>query len=70
MGNRRFAQISTSNEDEEALQRPLEESPPRRKRLKRIKLPEDEVEPKEEPPQQTKNKNNKSNKKEKENEPS
>ena len=66
MGNRRFAQISTSDEDEEAPRRPSEESPPRRKRLKRIKLPEDEAEPKQEPPQQIKNKNNKSNKKEKE----
>ena len=70
MGNRRFAQISTSDEDEEAPRRPSEESPPRRKRLKRIKLPEDEAEPKQEPPQQIKNKNNKSNKKEKEKEPS
>ena len=46
MGNRRFVQISMSEEDEEEPQRPLEESSPRRKRLKRIKLPEDEVEPK------------------------
>ncbi|KAK9983538.1 hypothetical protein SO802_033063 [Lithocarpus litseifolius] len=68
MGNRRFAQISTSDEDEEAPRRPSEEGPPRRKRLKRIKLPQEEAEPKEEPPQQTKNKNNKSNKKEKEKE--
>lgn len=73
MGNRRFAQISTSDEEEEAPRRPSEErleSSPRRKRLKRIKLPEDEDEPKKEPPQQTKNKNSKSNKKEKEKEPS
>ena len=46
MGNRRFVQISMSEEDEEEPQRPLEESSPRRKRLKRIKLPEDEVKPK------------------------
>uniref|UniRef100_A0A2N9FSL2 Uncharacterized protein n=1 Tax=Fagus sylvatica TaxID=28930 RepID=A0A2N9FSL2_FAGSY len=35
MGNRRFAQISTSDEEEEAPRKPSDESHPRRKRLKR-----------------------------------
>uniref|UniRef100_A0A2N9FNT3 Transposase (putative) gypsy type domain-containing protein n=1 Tax=Fagus sylvatica TaxID=28930 RepID=A0A2N9FNT3_FAGSY len=63
MGNRRFAQISTSDEEEEAPRKPSDESHPRRKRLKRMKLPEEEdEEQQQQQKQQQKNKNKSKNK--------
>ena len=67
MGNRRFAQISTSDEEEEAPRKPSDESHPRRKRLKRMKLPEEEDEQQQQQQQQQqkqqqKNKNKSKNK--------
>ena len=44
MGNQRFAQISTSDEEEEAPRKPSDEIHPRRKRLKHMKLLEEEDE--------------------------
>lgn len=67
MGKRRFALISTSDEDEEALPRQQfpnsAELQPRRRRLKRIRLAEEEEEQQQ---QQKKEKKKKSEKKERE----
>lgn len=68
MGNRRFAQISTSDEDEEEEALPRQhssnkvEGQPRLRRLKRMNLAEKEVEPR----QKRKEKKKKSEKKDRE----
>jgi hypothetical protein len=63
MWNQRFAQILTSDKEEEAPRKPSDESHPRRKRLKRMKLPEEEdKEQQQQQKQQQKNKNKSKNK--------
>ena len=62
MGNQRFAQISTSDEEEKAPRKPSDESHPRLKRMKLPKEEDKEQQQQQQQKQQQKNKNKCKNK--------